>query len=487
MSSILATALMLTLEILPLWPDGKFPESTLTRHVRQDAIPRPAILVVPGGGYGGVCTNTEGDPIAERFASLGFQVFTLHYRVAPNRFPAPQQDILRAIKMMRAHSEDWHLLKDNIAVVGFSAGGHLCASASVFESEVDASAGDAADQESGRPDACILCYPVITFKEFGHRGSGENLLGDDFEANRERFSLETRVTPQTPPAFLWHTAADQLVPYQNSTLYAEALRKNGVLCEEHIMPLGQHGTQLGYGNEDLERWPEQARRFLSAVCKFRFPRRRDSKRTVILTFDDACKSHLEYVAPLLLKYGFGATFFVTRFGNNFPEEKSKHLLTGDDIYRLHKMGFEIGSHSWEHADYRRLTPEQIEKNIVTLNRLLIGYGIPLPYSFAYPGGPYGGDAAASILTLHNIKYARTTENRLWQPDTDEWKRIPIFSLNADTVKDVVPGKPAIVLFHGVPDIVHPHVSCPPERFEAFLKLLKDNDFEVCSLRDYDEI
>ena len=93
------------IERVRLWREGN-DKIDITRYVRTDGVARPAMLVVPGGGYGTVCRSTEGDPIAERFASLGFQVFVLNYRVAPHRFPQPQQDILRAIKLIRANAAE---------------------------------------------------------------------------------------------------------------------------------------------------------------------------------------------------------------------------------------------------------------------------------------------------------------------------------------------------------------------------------------------
>lgn len=479
--------------MLELWPGRGENEITLTRYIRNDdRVARPAMLVVPGGGYSSVCRFTEGVPIAERFASLGFQAFILHYHVAPNRFPKPQEDILRAIKLIRANAAAWNVIPDNIAAVGFSAGGHLCASAGIFYNEVEANAGDAADKVSGRPDATLLCYPVITFVGKGHFGSGHNLLGDEFEANRTRFSLETRITPDTPPAFLWHTVADQVVPYENSTMYAEALRQNGVPCEEHIYPHGRHGMQLGYGVDNLSHWPEEAKRFLVEAANFHFPSKH-IRKTVILTFDDASKSHITVAAPTLLKYGFGATFFITNFQDEFHQQHASEFLSTEDIIALDRMGFEIGNHTWSHPKLEGMSADDISEEIGKLNRFLIETGVKLPVSFAYPGGPYQGDTAANAVLCHAQKYARTTEQRPWNPALDNNMRIPAIPIQGNdtasfraAVDQATAECPVVIVFHGVPDTVHAHVNTPAAVFEEDMQYLHDNGFDVCALRDFEE-
>lgn len=233
---------------------------------------RPAILVIPGGGYGCVCEATEGEPIARHFNQLGFHAFVLHYRVAPHRFPEPQQDAFRAIRLIRANAERWGVLPHQLAVCGFSAGGHLAASTGIMTGDnVNADAGDAADAQKMRPDALILCYPVISFTDHPHEGSGRNLLGDRFDDLKERFSLEKRVTPQTPPVFLWHTAEDAVVPCENSVQMAMALRRENLPFSLHIFPHGPHGMLLGEGTPDIVQWPEMAKRFLIRTCGFTVP------------------------------------------------------------------------------------------------------------------------------------------------------------------------------------------------------------------------
>lgn len=254
-------------ETLPLWPDTSI-NAELVRYIRDDDTACPAVLVIPGGGYTCVCEDTEGRPIAERFATLGFNTFVLHYRVNPNRFPAPVQDAARAMKLIRGRASEWNVIPDAIATCGFSAGGHLAAAVGTLWKLVDASAGDAFDSVSPVPNACILSYAVITGGERGHGGSVENFCGDTSERSRHLFSLEEHVTSDTPPAFIWATNEDNVVPVENSFLYYSALRKNGRVCELHIYPFGNHGMQLGYGRTDIGQWPEQAAAFLHESCGF---------------------------------------------------------------------------------------------------------------------------------------------------------------------------------------------------------------------------
>ena len=257
-----------------LWKDSIkniAPAPELCCYLLPGNAPRPALLIIPGGGYGGVCEATEGEPIARKFNELGFHAFVLHYRVAPHRFPEPQEDVLRALRLIRARSEAWHVIPNRLAVCGFSAGGHLAASAGTLFDEIPAEAGDEADTLSARPDALVLCYPVISFVRFAHEGSGRNLLGDHFAQWRERFSLEMRVTEKTPPAFIWHTAEDSVVPWRNSAMMAEALYEKNIPCSLHIFPHGDHGMLLGTGTLDVVQWPEMAKRFLIRTCGFEVP------------------------------------------------------------------------------------------------------------------------------------------------------------------------------------------------------------------------
>ena len=243
---------------IALWPDRPLEDGkkvpALTPYLLPGDDPRPAVLVIPGGGYAGVCVSTEGRPIAEAFNELGFHAFVLIYRTAPDRFPAPLLDGLRAMKIIRGRAEEWKILPHEILACGFSAGGHRAGTLGLIPEEADASCGDAFDGVDPRPDALIMSYPVVSFEPWGHRPSAENYCGTVTEQDVARFSLEKRVTDKTPPIFLWHTVRDQMVPYQNSMALAEAMAKAGRPCEFHLFPYGDHGMLKGVGTADVFSW-----------------------------------------------------------------------------------------------------------------------------------------------------------------------------------------------------------------------------------------
>lgn len=239
--------------------DGSGPEEllpVLEPFLLRDGknAPRGAVIVCPGGGYNHRAKH-EGAPVAEWLNAIGLHAFVLHYRVAPCRHPGPLSDVRRAIRYVRLHSAEWNVLPDHIAVLGFSAGGHLAASAGTLWEQGREDAADPVERISSRPDGMILCYPVISFGEFRHSGSLSCLLGDDPpEAAIRELSLEKQVTAETPPAFIWHTADDARVPVENSLLLAGALSGAGVPFELHVYPSGRHGLGLALEHEQVKSW-----------------------------------------------------------------------------------------------------------------------------------------------------------------------------------------------------------------------------------------
>lgn len=233
--------------------------------------PRPlgCVIVCPGGGYTNRARH-ETDIVAKKFNSLGFHAAVLEYRVYPDLFPAPQQDAKRAIRFLRYHSKELNISPDHIAILGFSAGGHLAASTGVLpDDDKFALVNDEIDKISARPDALILCYPVIALVDFGHVNCGKHLLGEEStDAERRKLSLENLVTENTPPAFLWHTATDQTVPYKNSIVFAEELWKRGIPAELHIFPSGKHGKSLAEDIPAAGVWPDLAANFIKNIVKF---------------------------------------------------------------------------------------------------------------------------------------------------------------------------------------------------------------------------
>ena len=222
-----------------------------------------AVVVIPGGGYGHLAEH-EGRVIAEWFNSIGITAFVLEYRLAPDyKNPTMLCDVQRAIRYARSRADALSFDKNKVAVMGFSAGGHLAGSASVHYDKKVYEPTDEIDKESARPDASILCYPVIDMFEYRHDGSRQNLLGEiPLHADKELMSLHKQVTVDTPPAFLWHTAADQAVPVENTLLYSAELSKVNVPFEVHIYPYGGHGLGLAEENKHVAQWSESLTKWL---------------------------------------------------------------------------------------------------------------------------------------------------------------------------------------------------------------------------------
>jgi acetyl esterase/lipase len=215
-----------------------------------------AIIVLPGGGYGHL-SDREGPPVAEWLNTLGITAFVLKYRLGPRyHHPAPLQDAQRAIRTVRARAKDWGLDPQRIGILGFSAGGHLAATAGTHFASGRSDAPDPIERVSSRPDLMILIYPVITMRELTHQGSKENLLGP--QPSPELVTLlsnEEQVTKETPPTFLVHTMTDPAVPVENSMMFAAALRKASVPFEFHLYERGPHGFALGDKDPILATWP----------------------------------------------------------------------------------------------------------------------------------------------------------------------------------------------------------------------------------------
>jgi acetyl esterase/lipase len=255
-----------TAEAMPLWPHGApgalgkeaADVPTITVYPAPTGGPGPAaaVVVCPGGGYG-MLAGHEGEPIARWLNTLGITAAVVKYRLGPKyHHPVMLGDAQRAIRTVRANAKKWNVDPKRVGILGFSAGGHLAATASTQFDAGDANAPDAVDRLSSRPDVSVLVYPVITMTDpHTHAGSRRNLLGDNPTAEQiDAMSAEKRVTKQTPPAFIFHTADDQAVPVENALLYAAALRKNGVPFELHVYEHGRHGVGLAQDDPVLKSW-----------------------------------------------------------------------------------------------------------------------------------------------------------------------------------------------------------------------------------------
>jgi acetyl esterase/lipase len=220
--------------------------------------PMHAVIIAPGGSYTRLSMNNEGRAPANYLNTLGIAAFVLRYRLGPQyHHPIELGDAQRAIRTVRARAAEWHIAPDRIGMMGFSAGGHLASSVSTHFDTGNPGAPDPIDRAGSRPDFAVLGYPVISFVEpWTHQGSKTNLLGDGPDPALARsLSSETQVTASTPPAFIYHTTADTVVPVENAVAYYLALRKAGVPAEMHIFRNGPHGTGLAQQDPALAEWP----------------------------------------------------------------------------------------------------------------------------------------------------------------------------------------------------------------------------------------
>ena len=233
-----------------------------------DGLLRPMVLICPGGGYE-MTSDREAEGIALKLMATGCHCAVLRYSVAPHRYPTALLQAAASIKLIREHAAEWYIDPERIYIQGSSAGGHLAASLGVFWNS-DFLKRDLGFTAEHRPNGLILSYPVISSGPMGHQESFENLLGGRLEERRELVSLEKQVNGDVPPCFLWHTDTDELVPVENSLLFAMALKAHHLPMELHIYPRGGHGLSLGnemtrcerYANEPVvQNWIEMAARF----------------------------------------------------------------------------------------------------------------------------------------------------------------------------------------------------------------------------------
>jgi len=259
-----------------LWPDGApgaqgdtdadKPSLTLFPATNTNKVP-VGVVVCPGGGYHNLAMDHEGQQIAAWLNHLGISAFVLKYRLGPRyHFPIELWDAQRAIRYVRAHAAEFGIRPNRIGIWGFSAGGHLASTTGTHFDLGDRDAADPLNRPSSRPDFMILAYPVITMEApYVHLGSRDNLLGEKPNpALVFSLSNQTQVTSETPPAFLFHTSDDDVVPVQNSVEFYLALRKAGVPAEMHIYLHGRHGVGLAQNDPELRTWPDQLAAWMKA-------------------------------------------------------------------------------------------------------------------------------------------------------------------------------------------------------------------------------
>ncbi len=215
-----------------------------------------AIVICPGGGYQHLSMDLEGYSVAKWLNTLGVSAFVLKYRLGPRyHHPIELGDAQRALRIVRSRAAQYGYAPDRVGIMGFSAGGHLASTAGTHFDSGNPNAPDPIDRAGSRPDFMVLCYPVITFGVFAHKGSKLNLLGENPDPKLvDLLSNELQVTKDTPPTFLFHTTTDGTVPVENSVMFYSALRKAGVPAELHIYERGPHGVGLAPNDPVLATW-----------------------------------------------------------------------------------------------------------------------------------------------------------------------------------------------------------------------------------------
>ena len=267
LASSAQTAQVPSPQVLRLW-QGAAPHSlgtadadtpTITVFLPAQNPTHTLIVVAPGGGYEQLASDHEGVQVAHWLNERGVAALVLKYRLGPvYHHPVELEDAQRAIRTARSRAADWGADPSHIGMWGFSAGGHLTATAGTHFDRGNASSDDVVERVSSRPDFLVLAYPVITMEAgITHAGSRLNLLGPSPEdATVALLSADQQVTDQTPPTFLFSTTDDNVVPVQNSVLFYSALVEHHVSAEMHIYNHGHHGVGLAVGNPVLSGWPD---------------------------------------------------------------------------------------------------------------------------------------------------------------------------------------------------------------------------------------
>lgn len=257
---------------LLIWPgdapvgSGQFEKANATITIHRPAKPNgTAIVICPGGGYGGLVVGPEGHGIAQWLNAQGITGIVLEYRLPAGRPFVPLWDAQRAIRTVRANAKAWDINPKRVGIIGFSAGGHLASTAATHFDSGDRKSKDPVERMSCRPDFAILVYPVVTMGAQTHGGSRHNLLGANPSPELiDLFSNEKQVSAKTPPMFLAHAKDDTMVPPANSgDLYA-ALQKHHIRSEYLELPSGGHGLN-GYSGPMWTAWQERSLAWLAEL------------------------------------------------------------------------------------------------------------------------------------------------------------------------------------------------------------------------------
>jgi acetyl esterase/lipase len=244
--------------------DAKFQDTEVFITLHRPEKPNGAAIVIcPGGGYGGLVTGAEGHGIAVWLNRHGITGVVLEYRLPAGRSHVPLYDAQRAIRTVRTNAKAWRINPARIGIMGFSAGGHLASTAGTHFDAGEPDSTDPVQRVNCRPDFLILVYPVITMSAKGHSGSRNNLLGKNPDDKLvELFSNEKQVTAKTPPTFLAHAKDDKPVPPENSQMFHDALKANKVAAYYLELPSGGHGLN-GYKGPMWDAWQERSLKWLA--------------------------------------------------------------------------------------------------------------------------------------------------------------------------------------------------------------------------------
>ncbi len=278
-------------EAIPLWPEGKMPNSkglTLEHIEERERITQvsepkilaffppkeeqngSSILILPSGGYQKLTYNLGGIQLAKWYNTQGITAFVLLYRLpnSPDLLISengPIQDAQRAMKLIRHNAELWNLDKNKVGIFGSSAGGHLASTLATHHQDIS-KIDDAVDAQAFNPNFMVLVSPVISFGEYTHKGSLENFLGDHATVeNIHKFSNEFHVSEQTPPTILFHAQNDHVVNPMNSLLYYQAMLNQNVKGALHIFPKGGHSIGIYNASEVTDLWKTISTKWLKEI------------------------------------------------------------------------------------------------------------------------------------------------------------------------------------------------------------------------------
>lgn len=236
-------------EIIPLTLPGSQPYAALYTYFlgtspEMKIGPQPCVIVCPGGGYE-FTSDREAEVIAYQFMAKGISACVLRYSVKPAVYPTALLELAQSVLLVKKLGPKYGIDPDRIFTIGFSAGGHLCASFGNFWTRPFIADALGCQSTDLKIRGQMLGYPVITSGPYAHQGSFKALLGDRYQELKASMSLENSVSKDTPPTFIWATQTDDAVPVRNSLMFVDALEKAGVTCEFHMYPFGVHGLSLG--------------------------------------------------------------------------------------------------------------------------------------------------------------------------------------------------------------------------------------------------